>query len=250
MGITTSSRELYQPSIDEHGNFIGGERDYQGRLDIIESVVDFTGKRVLDLGCSGGFFSFSIARKAQHVTAVDADSHMIQKNIENAKRLKIENIDFVNKKIDAAFLKETGNYDVVLFLSVFHHIIVGSSVYDWTEEKEQGEAMKLLAALRNVGDILVFDMGRPEEGFHWCADLKRIIGEPRDWVPQHVFGTDTFADVRILPGAAGRKWPFRKCPQLGRLPFGPRIGSRLYRLAGVDRRDFREIYIGRKKSAL
>ncbi len=247
MGITTSSRELYQPSIDEHGNFVGGERDYQGRLDIIESVVDFTGKRVLDLGCSGGFFSFSIARKAKHVTAVDADSHMIQKNIENAKKLKIENIDFINKKIDAEFLNGLENYDVVLFLSVFHHIIVGSSVYDWTEDKEQGAAMELLDALRNVGDTLVFDMGRPEEGYHWCADLKRAIGEPRDWVPSHVFGKDIYDDIRILPGSAGKRWPFSRFPHLGRLPIGGRIGSRLYRLIGVDRRDFREIYIGKKR---
>lgn len=246
MGITTSSRELYQPSIDEHGNFVGGERDYQGRLDIIESVVDFTGKRVLDLGCSGGFFSFSIARKAKHVTAVDADSHMIQKNIENAKKLKIENIDFVNKKIDAEFLNGLENYDVVLFLSVFHHIIIGSSTYDWTEDNEQDEAMVLLDAVKNVGDVLVFEIGRPEEGYKWCADLKRAIGGPRKWVTKHVFGKDTFEDVSILPGVASQRWLFRTFPLLGRLALGNRVGRKISRLAGVDRRDFREIYIGKK----
>lgn len=246
MGITVKSRESYHPTVDNDGRFIGGERDYYGRLRVIESEVDFTGKRVLDLGCSGGFFAFAIANKAASVTAVDGDQHMIEKNREAAKKVCCTKVEFICERITPEFLDSLPKYDVVLFLSVFHHMVANSAVYDWSDACEQDDAQRVLKAIRKLADVLIFEMGRPDEHFHWSDAVNVAVGEPRVWVPEHVFGP-TYKSVKVLDGAGYQKWPFRWLPQLRELGFGSRFGRKLNRMIGIDQRDFREIYIGRSE---
>lgn len=246
MGISVSSREKYHPSLDSNGNFLGGERDYEGRLSVIESVVDFSGKRVLDLGCSGGFFSFSIARKAKSITAIDADKHIIDRNRRIARSLDIGNIDFIENRITPKLLRELPNYDVVLFLSVFHHILVNSPTYDWTSEALNSEPNDVLSALRGVATTLVFEMGRTEEGFSWSKDLKQVVKEDQDhWIRKNVFANE-FSKVKVLSGSARKRWLFRLMPALRNIPFQETLGRHLFKIMKVDRRDFRDIYIGIK----
>jgi SAM-dependent methyltransferase len=245
MAITTASRESYHPTIDSDGRFVGGERDYHGRLRIIESEVDFSGKRVLDLGCSGGFFTFALAKKAQSVTAVDGDCHMIEINRGAANKLGCTNIEFICERITPEFLDSLPRYDVVLFLSVFHHMIANSAVYEWGDAGEEAEAQRILHAINRRADTLVFEMGRPDETFHWSGAVKATVGEPREWVPEHVFRS-ALKSVQVFDGAGYKKWPFRWLPQLAGLGFGSRAGTKLNSMIGVDQRDFREIYVGRK----
>ncbi|MDH5407259.1 MAG: 23S rRNA (uracil(1939)-C(5))-methyltransferase RlmD [Gammaproteobacteria bacterium] len=50
--------------------------------------------RVLELFCGVGNFSFALARKAEHVTAVEGEKVLVDRARENAKRNKIENVEF------------------------------------------------------------------------------------------------------------------------------------------------------------
>lgn len=248
MGIPQEAREAYHPNFDPAGRLEGGKRDFQARLEILRSAVDFTGKRVLDLGCSGGFFTFSLSRHAAFVTGIDADRHLIERNLRLAEELDYGNVDFVCDTITPETLTGLGDYDVVLFLSVLHHMIAGSSTYDWNP-RPSGQLPRLLEALREAGDVLIVEMGRTDEGFAWCDELSRKIGEPNCWIPENVFG-NAYASLRVLPGPALRRWPVRSCPRLGNLLLGSPVGNRILSAFGIDRRDFREIFVGARDQKL
>lgn len=245
MSISIESRERYQPRVDSEGQFVGGERDYQRRLEIIESEVDFSGKRVLDLGCSGGFFTFSLASKAKEIVAVDADPHMIERNNKANEKLGYDNITFLNREITPAFLEELPKFDVVLFLSVFHHMITGLSTYDWTDSAGSENAFSVLEQIRKTADIVVFEMGGTDEGFHWCNELAARVRAHDKWVTTNVFSSE-FRDVKKLRGAAYSRWPFNKLPSLRKIVPVNRYGKRMLREISVDIRDFRPIYFGKK----
>lgn len=245
MSISIESRERYQPRVDSEGRFVGGERDYQGRLEIIESEINFAGKHVLDLGCSGGFFTFSLASKAKEIVAVDADPHMIERNNEANKKLGYDNITFLNRKITPAFLEELPKFDVVLFLSVFHHMVTGLSTYDWTDSTGSENAFSVLGKIRETADVVVFEMGGTDEGFHWCNELGCRVRNLDEWIRKNVF-SKKFHDIKKLDGPAYGQLPFKQLSTLRRMLPANRYGKRILREMGLDIRDFRSIYIGKR----
>ena len=87
---------------------------------------DLTGKRVLDIGCSDGFYSFECERRgASYVLAVDdfssvyVDSSSAFHVAHNLLKSKVEfrQADFM--QLDP---KEIGQFDLVLFLGVLYHL--------------------------------------------------------------------------------------------------------------------------------
>jgi SAM-dependent methyltransferase len=245
----------YHPLPDFAGNWVGGKRNSNARLDMIEKNVDFNDKTVLDLGCSGGFFSFSLAKKAKSITAIDANQDMINRNREIADRLGCKNIEFRYSHINPESLKELPKYDVVLFLSVFHHIIASSDTYEWNDESGVESAQEVLDTVSKLGSVYIFEMGRPDEGTKLGRIVGERIGEPRDWVPQNVFGAG-FKNIQVLRGAGYDRWPFRWFPKLApallavpeRKILGRKVSGRriMRKKIGIAPHDFREIYIGRR----
>lgn len=242
MVISIASRKMYHPHLTEDGVFQGGERDYEGRLRKIEQVIDFNGARVLDLGCSGGFFSFSLAKKAAFVCAVDADEELQNQNRITKGRLGLNNIEFLTATLTPSFLKSLPQFDVVLFLSVFHHFFATSGTYDWCDS-DSSSAYEVLEAIKAIGNVLVFETGHPDEGFEWCQDIQQTSGELREWVRQTVFG-DSYARVLTLRGTAYDHFPFKIMPFLRRLIPANKYGRKAIKMLGLDVRDFRDIHIG------
>lgn len=242
MTINITSRKAYHPFVDNEGAFKGGERDYEGRLRKIDHVINFSGARVLDLGCSGGFFSFSLAKKAAFVCAVDADEELQNQNRITQERLGLTNIDFLTATLTPSFLKSLPQFDVVIFLSVFHHFLATSGTYDWNDP-DLSKAYEMLEAVQALGKVLVFETGHPDEGFDWCQDIQQTLGEPREWVRQTVFG-ESYTTVLALRGTAYDHFPFKTIPLLRRLIPANKYGRNAIKMLGVDIRDFRDIYIG------
>lgn len=244
MPISKTSREAYHPHVDEEARFRGGERDYPGRFSIIASQVDLEGKSVLDLGCSGGFFAFSAARTAREVVAIDADGPLIEKNREAAKRLGIDNITFLHQEITPALFEDLPRFDLVFFLSVFHHMVIDSGTYAWAGVGDTPSAMQVLERIRGIATTLVFEMGQPDEGYDWCPKIAQLSPDLDTWVREHVFG-ESF-EVRRVEGSAYGRFPYRLRPSLWkRTPKGA-LGGRLLKLTRFDRRDFRPIYVGQR----
>jgi SAM-dependent methyltransferase len=245
MPVSNEERKSYHPAIGDDFTAVGGRRDYRRRLSIIQKNVAMDRKTVLDLGCSGGFFSFNIAKVARKVTAVDADEDIIEQNRQVAERLHLRNIEFIHQKITPQFVRSLPKYDVAVFMSVLHHMISGSQTYEWSMSKESEKALEIVQAISERAERMVFEMGRPDENFTWASDLGEIVTEPREWVKEKLFA-GRYSNVIILPGPAYGRFPFNCMPSVKNRLIGNRLGCRLLRFLGVDQRDFREIYVASK----
>lgn len=83
---------------------------------------DLTGWRVLDIGCNAGFYTFELARRGAHVTAIDLDPHYLAQAQWAASMYDLEDrITFRQMQIyDLAHMDAT--FDLVLFMGVFYHL--------------------------------------------------------------------------------------------------------------------------------
>jgi len=80
----------------------------------------YTGKRVLDIGCADGFFSFDAESKgAKEVIMID---HVIRPTRVLMEELLETNVKFILSKTDDFYTNITGKFDVILFMGVLYHL--------------------------------------------------------------------------------------------------------------------------------
>lgn len=136
--------EKYQP-IFGHPELSSGSS--RGCFDRLETILDVARRlrsrlgrqvRVLDLGCAQGFFSLSLA--AEGCAVVGAD--YLQQNIDVCRALAAEQqsagVEFIHGSIeDLVETLSPGQYDLVLGLSVFHHLVHQHGLADVSETIER-----------------------------------------------------------------------------------------------------------------
>ena len=83
---------------------------------------DLRGWTALDIGCNAGFYSFELAKRGAHVTAIDHDPHYLDQARWVAQLYGLtDSIEFREMQVyDLARLD--GAYDLVLFMGVFYHL--------------------------------------------------------------------------------------------------------------------------------
>jgi tRNA (mo5U34)-methyltransferase len=118
---------------------------------------DLTGKRVLDIGCNGGFYSIEMKRRgADHVLGIDFDeSYLAQARF----AAEIANVEVEFRKLsvyDVALLGQ--RFDIVLFMGVLYHLRHPLLALDLIREHV-------------VGDLLVFQS--MQRGSQQSATLER-----------------------------------------------------------------------------
>lgn len=219
-------------------------RSQSTRISLLLEQVDFEDKIVFDLGCSGGGFVFSLAKYARYVTGVDADPAVISQNEIKLRSSEKSNIEFVHAKLSGhmPFLKAN---DVTLMMSVFHHMVNGSEAYDWNESSSLHDALAIVHEVRDKTDILIFETGLETEGFDWCSSLPYDRNSLVDWVTDNIFGADFEVTVYSNPTFGGLFGRLRLL-LASKVLHGVRGGNLLRRLFGVDVRDLRPIFIGRR----
>ena len=117
--------------------------------------------RVLDLGCAQGYFSLSLAKLGATVHGVD----YLDKNIDVCQALADENpefkISFEIGRIEQMLTNlEPDQYDLVLGLSVFHHIVHEHGLF---------EVQSMLTALANQVEVAIFELALAKEPLYWAA---------------------------------------------------------------------------------
>jgi SAM-dependent methyltransferase len=173
-GLVAGLPELYQPVFGHPELSNGASRRSQDRLaPILEIYRALEAQlqrplRVLDLGCAQGFFSLNLARLGASVHGVDFQYG----NIAVCQALARESAEleatFEAARIEDA-LKALGadQYDLVLGLSVFHHIIHRIGAF---------AVQEMLAALSDKVAAGVFELALASEPTAWAASQP---GNPR-----------------------------------------------------------------------
>lgn len=119
------------------------------RLRHIFDEIDFNGKKVLDLGCNEGFFSFELAKRGAIVHGIDIDANRLQKANFIKKTLYPQmDVDFTELDIYTANLEY---YDYVICLGFLHRI------------PDPFSALKILT--RN-SDCIIFEWKVLKHGHH------------------------------------------------------------------------------------
>jgi len=117
--------------------------------------------RVLDLGCAQGFFSHSLSQLGARVYGVD----FLAANIAVCKALASERGDrgivFETARIEDVLSRlEVNRYDLILGLSVFHHIV---------EARGARYVRDMLTAAGHKVPAALFEMAVAEEPMYWAA---------------------------------------------------------------------------------
>lgn len=84
--------------------------------------ADLSGRRVLDIGCNAGYYSFKLAARGASVLAIDSDEHYLDQARWAAERLDPERrVEFRHCQVyDLARTAE--RFDLILFLGVLYHL--------------------------------------------------------------------------------------------------------------------------------
>jgi 2-polyprenyl-3-methyl-5-hydroxy-6-metoxy-1,4-benzoquinol methylase len=113
---------------------ITGGRNNEERIKKLHlDEIDFKGKTVLDIGCSEGFFCrYAMDRGAKRVVGLDLPG-VVKPTRELAYYLGYNNIDFYGYDLKKE-IPDLGKFDIVLFLSMVHHIGLPDWILDSTKK--------------------------------------------------------------------------------------------------------------------
>ena len=108
------------------GSVTPGVQDSQAQLALLHLPGDLSGKTVLDIGCSDGFYSFECERRgAARVLAVDNYSSPLvdsPSGFNVAHRLLDSKVEFRQADLFSLDPERDGPFDIVLFLGVLYHL--------------------------------------------------------------------------------------------------------------------------------
>lgn len=165
--LVASLPEKYQPIYGFPELSEGSSRACEDRLErileAIEALAAELGRplRILDLGCAQGFFSLQLAARGHSVRGVD----FLQANIDVCNELaalhSLSNAKFECGSIeDAVGPLRAGQYDAVLGLSVFHHLVHQHGI---------DAIANLVGALAERITIGIYEVALREEPLYWAA---------------------------------------------------------------------------------
>ena len=83
---------------------------------------DLSNKRVLDIGCNGGFYAIAANQRGASVTGVDAKRWHVRQATFAARALDLKNIHFACRSLYELDPMKDGVFDVVLALGLIYHL--------------------------------------------------------------------------------------------------------------------------------
>jgi tRNA (mo5U34)-methyltransferase len=100
----------------------GEDRYTAPKLPMLEMPTDLTGKSVLDIGCSEGFFAREAEeRGATRIVGIDTAPGLVEKN-ELLSEITGSRLEFREQTVFDLVPETSGTFELVIFLSVFQHL--------------------------------------------------------------------------------------------------------------------------------
>ena len=132
---TNASLDNARRRVAEHGRWFHeievapgvvtpGEDSNRLKLPLLDELAlpqDASGLRVLDLGCSDGYFSFEMERRGASVVAVDFVAETAT-GFAVARELLGSKVEYLTENVYNLDPEKHGQFDIVLFLGVLYHL--------------------------------------------------------------------------------------------------------------------------------
>jgi len=150
-------------------------RDTKARFDLIDKVLPQERLSCIDIGCNEGYFVFKVAERGGFCLGLDQDRNAIMVAQARAQIHKIDNVTFSNYQLDVEKCKALPKVDVIVFLSVFHHVLRHNGIE---------YAMDFLRAISSINTrFMIFETGQPdEENVSWTKDLDVMGDDFEQWI--------------------------------------------------------------------
>lgn len=178
-----------------HPNFFSSNKsafrpDCHKRLRLVRRYVK--GGSLLDIGCSGGFFSFAFAKICDPIIAIDKEADLIDRCLAIQKKHGT-NIEFVvGDALDAILSHCTTRWDTIFYMSTHHHV-VSQEGWDY--------ANHILENLSRSCRRMFFDMGQKDEKkcetHKWWQQLPKN-DDQEAWLRQYFSKHTPFVSVKII----------------------------------------------------
>ena len=139
-------------TIELKNESIGSNLSKWERIKPILSKKIKKSSKVLDIGCSDGFFSIQTAKYAKHVTGIDWDKSRIEKAKFASKVLKIKNVKFVSQDL-YYFLEKKIKFQMIIALGLIHRI---PDIYGFC------------SAISKISDNVLFEFKTLDTGEAFC----------------------------------------------------------------------------------
>lgn len=244
----TSSKFRYHPDPTKPTAVF--RRNVDGRLAAIVKYTEPQGKRVVDLGCSNGYFCYRLATSAARVIGLDRDGELVAGNRQVALQLGLSNVEFVEGSLTPELVRseELPPADVTLFLSVMQHIVARAHRANPSPggEAAVAGAVELLRAIREKTKVLCFEMGEPGEAFGWARSLPPSMRKnPPEWIASRLLVPAGFT---VAHSIVAPQWTGPRRMIYGTLKALEARGLRppgMSRLIKYDVRDGRTLFIAR-----
>jgi len=173
--------ELYQPIFGHPELSVQASRPCAERFREIAGVYcalrQWHGRplRILDLGCAQGFFSFNLANLNASVLGIDICPENIELCTTLAAQYPKLQLTFECASIEKFLEGSLQQFDLVLGLSVFHHIC---------HEKGFEYTRGLLSVVAQKTEVFLFESALRSEPLYWSPSLPE---EPRDFLEAFSF---------------------------------------------------------------
>jgi len=118
-----------------------GEDAQRKEAFVSAALAEIAPRRVLDVGCNTGHFSFLAARTGASVVAIDGDAAVVGRVWRSAREARLDVLPLVvniahptpatgwlNEECRSFLDRAAGSFDAVLMLAVLHHILVSERV--------------------------------------------------------------------------------------------------------------------------
>jgi len=149
---------------------------------------DLSGKRVLDVGCSDGFYSFACQQLGAEVTAIDDESSLLAGGLNGfqvAQELLGSRVEY--RTADVHALPESlGTFDLILFINVLYHLRNPLLALDeLAAAAKPGARLILKTYFRQdvrfwvKGRPVAFDISRSPKW--WFFPNSELAGDPTNW---------------------------------------------------------------------
>lgn len=138
--------------------------DELAQLDLMELPKDLSGRRVLDLGCRDGFFSFEMESRGAEVVAIDyaPETHT---GFGTASKILRSNTPYLVRNVYDLDPDEYGLFDVVLFLGLLYHLRNPLAALDRIRSVTKPGGFLFLET-QLAKDVTIIDQDAPLWEFH------------------------------------------------------------------------------------